>query len=69
MGGMRGVSEGAHWLTPSQAAEYISVTRTTIHRWIKGGTLKGYPLPTGGGYRIRRSDLDALLEHGTQPEA
>jgi excisionase family DNA binding protein len=50
-------------LTKAQAAEYLQVTTRYIERAVTAGKLKAYK-PTGGIFRIRRSDLDAFLESG-----
>ncbi len=50
------------WLTPTEAAAYLRVTRPTIYRYMSTGLLPYYELKSGGGRRLRRSDLDAVLE-------
>ena len=50
------------WFTPAEAAEYLRVTRQTIYNYMENESLPYYELKSGGGRRIRRSDLDALLE-------
>jgi excisionase family DNA binding protein len=47
-------------MTPSEAAAYLRVNPTTIHRWVREHRLPIYELATGGGRRFRRVDLDAL---------
>ncbi len=57
--------EGAgtqEWYTPAEAAEYLRVTRQTIYNYMDEGLLPYRELPSGRGRRIRRTDLDALLE-------
>jgi excisionase family DNA binding protein len=49
------------WLTPSEAAKYLKVDRTTIYRWEEAGLIRSYPLPTGRGRRFDRDELDAVL--------
>jgi excisionase family DNA binding protein len=49
------------WFDPGEAAEYLRVTRSTIYRWTREGRIRVHKLPTGGGSRYRREDLDALL--------
>jgi excisionase family DNA binding protein len=53
------------WFTPPEAAEYLRVTRSTIYRWTREGRLRAHDLPTGGGRRYRREELDRLL--GSSP--
>lgn len=49
------------WLTLSEAAEELGVSRATLYRWQREGRLPLYELDSGGGRRIKRNDLDALL--------
>jgi excisionase family DNA binding protein len=49
------------WFTLSEAAEYLRVSRQTIYNYINQGLLPYYELKSGGGRRIKKSDLDALL--------
>ncbi len=43
------------WLSPTEAAEYAGLSKTTIWRWQKEG------LASGRGGRVRRHDLDSWL--------
>jgi excisionase family DNA binding protein len=54
--------EGQNWFTPAEAAKYLRVSRQTIYNYMDGGLLPYYELSSGGGRRILRSDLDALLK-------
>ncbi len=47
-------------LTTGQVAEYCSVSRTAVVRWIHDGKLKAHTTP-GGHHRIARSDFRAFL--------
>lgn len=47
------------WLTVSEAADYLRVSRDTIYRWAKQGKLVLYKVG-GTATRVRRSDLEAL---------
>lgn len=49
------------WFTPTEPAEFLRVTRSTIYRWGREGWLEGHVLPSGVGHRFSRSDLDGLL--------
>ena len=55
-------NERQDWFTPAEAAKYLRVSRQTIYNYMDGGLLPYYELVSGGGRRIRRSDLDALLK-------
>ena len=50
------------WFTPTEAATYLRVSRQTIYKYMDQGLLPYYELKSGGGRRLRRADLDALLE-------
>ena len=54
------------WFTPTEAAKYLRVSRQTIYNYMEGGFLPYYQLKSGGGRRLRREDLDALLELPSQ---
>ncbi|MBW1707252.1 MAG: response regulator [Deltaproteobacteria bacterium] len=55
--------------TVGQAAEYCSLSRGTLWRYIKSGDLKASQTP-GGHFRILRKDLDAfIVERGMYPLA
>ncbi len=57
------------WFTPTEAAVYLRVTRQSIYHYMNMGLLPYYKLKSGGGRRLRRSDLDAVLEQpGTRQE-
>ena len=50
------------WLTTEQAAEYLQVSKATITRWIREGTMPATLI--GSIYRIAAADLERLLEGG-----
>jgi excisionase family DNA binding protein len=54
--------EGQKWFTPAEAAKYLRVSRQTIYNYMEAGLLPYYELASGGGRRLRRLDLDALLK-------
>lgn len=47
-------------LTTAQAAVELGVCNWTIRSWVSEGKLPARRLP-GGQFRIRRSDLEAIL--------
>jgi excisionase family DNA binding protein len=47
-------------LTASEAAEMLSVHRSTIVRWANEGIIKAVSLPNGR-YKFRREDIEAIL--------
>lgn len=50
------------WLSVDEVAGMLRVTRRTIDRYIKDGHLPASRLPGGRLLRIRRSDVNALLD-------
>jgi excisionase family DNA binding protein len=64
------VSEGstlidvADWLSPTEAARYLGVSRETIYRLMKDGRLPYRTTTWSGRRRVRKEDLDALLQSG-----
>jgi excisionase family DNA binding protein len=55
-------------LTVSEVARLLRVDDTTVRRWIKNGAFPAINLPSVGfrdSYRIRRSDVDTVLNGGT----
>lgn len=48
------------YLRPAEAAEYASVTRSTIYAWMKGKKLKSYLV--GGTRLLKASDIDSFIE-------
>lgn len=53
-------------LTTGQVADYCRVSHTTVHKWIEGGDLKAYRIPSGH-HRILRSNFREFLEHRGMP--
>ena len=51
------------WVSTSQAAEILGVSRPTIHAMIKRGDIHPERIPFGKNfiYRIRRKDLDSVV--------
>ena len=56
-------------LTVAQVAEEMKVTPETVRRWITSGQLPGNAVTRRSGYRVRRSDLEQLinLRDGSTP--
>ncbi len=56
------------WLTHSEAADYLRVSRNTLYRWAEAGALKYHEGP-GGHRRYRVQDCDdALAAAGAKNE-
>jgi len=51
-----------HWLTLEEAARYLKVSKPTLYRWITTEHVRAYGLAVGRGYRLKRQDLDELLQ-------
>lgn len=51
-----------HWLTLEEAAAYLKVSKPTLYRWIAAEHVRAYGLAVGRGYRLKREDLDELLQ-------
>lgn len=49
------------WLTITEAARHLKVTRRTLYRYMDAGRLPYYQIGEKGPRRVRKSDLDALL--------
>jgi excisionase family DNA binding protein len=49
------------WLTVGEARAYLKVGTTTLYRWMTEGRLPYRELASGGGRRIRKSELEAML--------
>lgn len=53
-------------MTLDQAAGHLQVSKPTLHRWVREGRLAVYDLPSGGGRRFRRQDLDNYVQPGAR---
>lgn len=51
-------------LTAPEAAELLGVSGETVRNWMKAGTLAFITLPSGSP-RVRRRDIEAILEPAT----
>ena len=50
-------------LTTAEVARMLRVAQSTVQRWVQLGQLSAIRLPSGG-IRIRRIDVEKLLERG-----
>ena len=48
-------------ITPSTVADYCQVSKSTALKWIRGGKLKAFKLPSSH-YRIKKEDFRDFLE-------
>ncbi|MBJ7598188.1 MAG: helix-turn-helix domain-containing protein [Candidatus Dormibacteraeota bacterium] len=54
------------WMTVAEACRYLKVSRATLFRYMRDGRLPFSQVPGGRGRRIKREDLDRLLESETR---
>ena len=52
------------WLTPTEAMQYLGVSRATLYGLMDNGLLKFYTIRGVQKRRIKKEDLDALFEEG-----
>ena len=52
------------WLTVAEIVEKLRVHENTVRRWLRTGELAGRSFGGRTGYRIRESDLEAVMERG-----
>ncbi len=52
------------FVTVDEAANYLGVHPQTIRRWLRDGRLQGTMISRAAGYRIRREEVDRVLEVG-----
>ena len=55
------------WVTLDEAASYLKISKPTLYRWIAEDRVRSYDLPAGRGRRMKREDLDDLLEQPRAP--
>ena len=54
-------------LTVTQAAAFLNVERRTVLKLLNTGQLRGAKI--GSDWRIRKTELDRLLDGGANPES
>jgi excisionase family DNA binding protein len=52
------------YVTVEDAAELLGVHPQTVRRWLREERMRGTLLSRRAGYRIRRSEVDRVLERG-----
>jgi excisionase family DNA binding protein len=60
--------EGTVWLTAPEAQDYLKVSKTTLYNLMKDGRLPFFYIAGTRQRRVRRHDLDALLQPGNPDE-
>lgn len=61
--------ENTHWYTVTEACEYLRVSKTTLYDYMKTERLPFYYLAGTRHRRIKKRDLDALLEPGSPTDS
>ncbi len=56
--------ENSKWYTVAEACEYLTVSNSTLYTYMKDRRLPFFYLAGTRQRRLRKSDLDALLEPG-----
>ncbi len=56
------MNQQAGYLSVRQAADFISVSQRTIRRYIDQNILPAYRIPGSNTIRIKRDDLETMLE-------
>ncbi len=54
-------STNTKWYDVAGACDYLSVSKTTLYRYMKDGRLPFYHLAETTHRRVKKQDLDALL--------
>lgn len=50
------------WMTQREAADYLRITARHVRNMIADGRLTGYTVGGRVSYRVRRDDVEALLQ-------
>ena len=60
--------EGTVWLTSPEAQDYLKVSKATLYNLMKDGRLPFFYISGTRQRRVRRNDLDSLLQPGNPDE-
>ncbi len=52
------------WLNPSEAMKYLGISRTALYKLMNDGLLPYYSIKGLRKRRLKKEDLDALMEKG-----
>ncbi len=55
------------FVTVEEAAQMIGVHEQTIRRWLREEQMQGTMISRAAGYRIRREEVERVLEEGLRP--
>ena len=53
---------GADWISAAEACKILGVSRNTLKKLIREGTLPAYTIQGVAGYRVKRGDVQALVQ-------
>lgn len=53
---------GADWISVVEACKILGVSRNTLKKLIREGTLPAYTIQGIAGYKVKRHDVEALLQ-------
>ncbi|MBI5848516.1 MAG: helix-turn-helix domain-containing protein [Nitrospirae bacterium] len=53
---------GSDWISVVEACKILGVARNTLKKLIREGTLPAYTIQGVAGYRLKRQDVEALLQ-------
>ena len=53
---------GSDWISVVAACKILGVSRNTLKKLIREGTLPAYTIQGIAGYKIKRHDVEALLQ-------
>lgn len=62
MSNMSNTSEGSHWISLAEAQSILGISRNTLKKLIREGTLPAYTIEGVVGYKVKRSDVEALIK-------
>lgn len=62
-----GIEQPDELLKLTEIARLMGVRRATVARWVRDGRLPAVQTP-GGHWRVRSSEVDAMLKNAVQPE-
>ncbi len=60
--------EAEGYVTVEEAVGLLGVHPQTVRRWLRSGQLLGTLISRRAGYRIKRSEVERVLEHGLRQQ-
>lgn len=61
---MEALAEPDRWMSLTEAAKYLDVSKGTLYTYMNDGRLPFYYIKGSNQRRIKKSDMDALLVPG-----